>query len=89
MCAFRIYNIKNGKQKKCYKGSLGDDGTLIRVQLDPTGMYVGTSCSDKNLYLYDFFSGECMGSMSGHSEIPTGIKFANDLKHVISVGGDG
>lgn len=27
----RIYNMKDGKMKKSYKGSLGDDGTLIKV----------------------------------------------------------
>lgn len=28
---FRIFNISNGKQKKLYKGSQGEDGTLIKV----------------------------------------------------------
>lgn len=30
--SFRIFNISNGKQKKLYKGSQGEDGTLIKVQ---------------------------------------------------------
>ena len=85
---FRIYNIRNGKQKKCYKGG-GDDGTLIRVTLDPSGSYAATSCSDKNLYIYDFFTGECVATMCGHSEITTGIKFMNDLRHFISTSVDG
>lgn len=29
----RIFNISNGKQKKLYKGSQGEDGTLIKVSL--------------------------------------------------------
>lgn len=29
--ACRIFNINSGKQKKLYKGSLGEDGSLIRV----------------------------------------------------------
>lgn len=28
----RIFNISNGKQKKLYKGSQGEDGTLIKVR---------------------------------------------------------
>ena len=84
----RIYNIKNGKQKKCYSGSVGSEGVLIRVELDPSGAYVATSC-DKSVSIYDFFSGECVASMSGHSEIITAVKFTNDLKHLISVSGDG
>ena len=86
---FRIYNIKNGKQKKSYKGSIGDDGTMIKIQLDPSGQYVATSCSDKNLCILDFFTGEVQASMFGHSEVVTGLKFMNDFKHLISVSGDG
>ncbi|XP_072030662.1 uncharacterized protein [Amphiura filiformis] len=85
----RIHNTVTGKLKRIYKGSQSDDGTLIRVELDPSGMYVATSCSDKTLAIYDFYSGECVGTMTGHSELVTGIKFSNDCKHLISVSGDG
>lgn len=85
----RIYNTRTGKQKKCYSGSSGTEGTLLRVELDPSGHYAATSCSDKNLSVYDFFAGELVASMSGHSEISPGIKFLNDLKHVVSVSVDG
>lgn len=85
----RIYNLKNGKQKKSYKGSVGDDGTLIKLQLDQSGGFVAASCSDKNLSVMDFFTGELQASMFGHSEVVTGLKFMNDNKHLISVSGDG
>ncbi|XP_077991093.1 uncharacterized protein LOC144445426 [Glandiceps talaboti] len=85
----RIYNIRSGKQKKAYKGSLSDDGTLIRVEVDPSGVYAATSCSDKTLSVYDFYAGECVATMFGHSELVTGLKFSPDLKHVVSVSGDG
>ncbi|TNN41782.1 Mitogen-activated protein kinase-binding protein 1 [Liparis tanakae] len=84
----RIFNISSGKQKKLYKGSLSEDGGLLRVQLDPSGQYVATSCSDKNISIFDFSTGECVATMDGHSEIVTGIKFTNDCKHLISVSGD-
>ncbi|XP_078518404.1 mitogen-activated protein kinase-binding protein 1 [Lissotriton helveticus] len=84
----RLFNIGSGKQKKLYKGSQGEDGTLIKVQADPSGLYLATSCSDKNLSVFDFYSGECVATMFGHSEIVTGMKFTNDCKHMISVSGD-
>lgn len=28
----RVYNTVNGKQKKCYKGSQGDEGSLLKVR---------------------------------------------------------
>lgn len=87
--ASRIYNTRTGKQKKCYSGSSGTEGTLLRVELDPSGRYAATSCSDKNLSVYDFFAGELVASMFGHSEISPGIKFLNDFKHIISISVDG
>ncbi|ELU17931.1 hypothetical protein CAPTEDRAFT_22608, partial [Capitella teleta] len=84
----RIYNVKNGKQKKCYPASVASDGVLLRVELDPSGSYVATSC-DKCVSIYNFFSGECVASMMGHSEVITAIKFTNDLRHVITASGDG
>ena len=38
----RIYNIVSGKLKRTYKGAQSDEGTLIRVELDPSGIYVTT-----------------------------------------------
>uniref|UniRef100_A0A8C2DXE5 Mitogen-activated protein kinase binding protein 1 n=1 Tax=Cyprinus carpio TaxID=7962 RepID=A0A8C2DXE5_CYPCA len=73
---------------KIYKGSQGEDGTLIKVQMDPSGLYVATSCSDKNISIFDFYTGECVATMFGHSEIVTGLKFTNDCKNLISVSGD-
>jgi len=81
--------MRNGKQRKCYSGSTSGEGTIIRLELDPSSNYVATSSSDKVMNIYDFFSGECFASMYGHSEISTGIKFLNDMKHFVSVAGDG
>lgn len=32
MLLYRIFNISSGKQKKLFKGSQGEDGTLIKVR---------------------------------------------------------
>lgn len=31
----RVYNTVSGKQKKCYKGSQGDEGSLLKVSVRP------------------------------------------------------
>uniref|UniRef100_A0A9J8AGY2 WD repeat domain 62 n=1 Tax=Cyprinus carpio carpio TaxID=630221 RepID=A0A9J8AGY2_CYPCA len=84
----RVYNVQSGKMKKCFKGSLNDDGTLLKVQLDPSGMFLATSCSDKNICIFDYESGECVATLFGHSEIVTGMKFSQDCRHLITVSGD-
>lgn len=48
----------------------GVDGILLcapQVQIDPSGLYIATSCSDKNISIFDFYSGECVATMFGHS----------------------
>ncbi|KAM9259194.1 WD repeat-containing protein 62 [Morus bassanus] len=84
----RVYSTASGKQKCCYKGSQGDDGYLLKVQLDPSGTFLATSCSDKSIALINFHSGECVAKMFGHSEIVTGMRFTYDCKHLITVSGD-
>ncbi|XP_061156766.1 mitogen-activated protein kinase-binding protein 1 isoform X3 [Syngnathus typhle] len=86
--SIRIFNISNSKQKKIYKGSRGEDGTLIKVQIDPSGLYIAASCSDKSINIFDFYSGECVATMFGHSEVVTGLKFSSDCTRLISVSGD-
>ena len=83
----RVYMVGNGKHIKTFKGSVGEDGTLIKVVLDRSGVYLATSCTDKTISIYDFHSGDCMATMFGHSELVTGLKFTNDCRHLISVSG--
>ncbi|XP_048837761.1 WD repeat-containing protein 62 isoform X3 [Brienomyrus brachyistius] len=84
----RVYDVKSGKLKKCFKGSLSDDGTLLKVQMDPSGLFLATSCSDKNICIFDYETGECVATLFGHSEIVTELKFTPDCRHLITVSGD-
>ncbi|XP_041092293.1 WD repeat-containing protein 62-like isoform X2 [Polyodon spathula] len=84
----RIYNIDSGKQNKCFKGSQSEDGTLLKVQMDRSGMFLATSSSDKNISIFDFYTGECVATVFGHSEIVTAMRFSNDCRHLITVSGD-
>lgn len=85
----RVYSTQTAKQTKTFKGSFSDEGSLIKLCLDQSGIYIATSCTDKTLSVYDYYSNECMARMSGHSELVTGLKFTNDCKHLISASGDG
>nr|XP_006013149.1 PREDICTED: mitogen-activated protein kinase-binding protein 1-like isoform X1 [Latimeria chalumnae] len=84
----RVYNVISGKEKRCFKGAQGEDGTLLKVQMDPSGTLLATSCTDKNISIFDFYTGECVGTMFGHSELVTGMKFTNDCRYLITVSGD-
>ena len=57
--------------------------------MDSSGIYAATSCTDKTLCVYDYYSGECMATMFGHSELVTGLRFTNDCRRLVSASGDG
>ena len=54
-----------------------------------TGMYVAACAFDKTVNLFDFFSGDLLAQVSGHSELITAVRFSPDGRHLLSVGGDG
>lgn len=85
----RMYDLDSGKLISSYKGSLSDDGTLIKIAMDPSGLYFATSCTDKSLNLFDYKTGECVATAFGHSEVITGLKFSQNGRNLISVSGDG
>ena len=76
-----MYSVSGAKQTKTFKSSDSEDGTLIKVVLDRSGIYC-----DKTLAIYD--TGELMPTMTGTSELVTGLAFSNDCRHLISVSGD-
>lgn len=57
--------------------------------MDPSGMYVATSCSDKNINIFDFYTGECVATMFGHSGMNSlllGLKLKSPMfLHVIYI----
>lgn len=52
-------------------------------------MFVCCCAFDKTISLLDFFSGDLIAQVSGHSELITGVRFSPDGRHIISIGGDG
>ena len=84
----RVYDIESGKLTSTLKGSLSEDGTLIKIAIDPSGEYYATSSTDKTLSVFEYQTGECVATASGHSELITGLKFSLNGRSLISVSGD-
>ncbi|PRP86748.1 hypothetical protein PROFUN_02897 [Planoprotostelium fungivorum] len=84
-----VYTIATGKSSRSYKTE-GECGETLKVKLDPAGLYAATSSADKNIRLYDFFSGDFMTKVCGHSEVVTGLAFSRDkdCSRLLSVSGD-
>jgi hypothetical protein len=52
-------------------------------------MFIAVCSFDKSITIFDFFSGDLVAQVSGHSELITNIKFSPDGRRLISVAGDG
>ncbi|CAF4075090.1 unnamed protein product [Rotaria sp. Silwood2] len=85
----RVYNLQDGKRVRTCKGSIGDDtGYLIKIDIDTSGRYLATSCSNKCVYIWDTITTECVASLCGHSEIVTDVKFSQDGHYLYTISGD-
>lgn len=62
-----MYLVSNGRQRSTIKVPTSDDGSLIKVSLDVSGLYAATSSADKRVLLFDIYSKECIIKLSGHS----------------------
>ena len=52
-------------------------------------MFVAACAFDKTVNLFDFFSGDLVAQVSGHSDLITSVRFSPDGRYLLSVGGDG
>eukprot|EP00002_Diphylleia_rotans_P022866 TRINITY_DN4493_c0_g1_i2.p1 TRINITY_DN4493_c0_g1~~TRINITY_DN4493_c0_g1_i2.p1 ORF type:complete len:1186 (+),score=184.48 TRINITY_DN4493_c0_g1_i2:927-4484(+) len=82
-----VYNISTGKVVRSYKAQ--DSSEFVKVCIDPSGLFVASSTTDKTICIFDFYSGQFVGKAHGHSELITGISFTSDCKRLISTSGDG
>lgn len=86
---FRVYNTQDGKRIRTCKGSMNDDtGYLVKIDIDTSGRYLATSCSNKYVYIWDTITTECVASLCGHGEIVTDLKFSHDGHHLYTISGD-
>ena len=83
-----IWNVQSGRHMRTYK-SVHITQELYKADVDPSGMFVAASAFDKTINIFDFFSGELLSQVTGHSEVVTGVRFSLDGRHLVSIGGDG
>lgn len=65
----REYSVKDGKKIRQFRGSLNEDGYLVKMDMDRTGQLMATACTDKIVYIWDMKSTECLAYLYGHSEV--------------------
>ncbi|CAG7784804.1 unnamed protein product [Allacma fusca] len=88
----RVYNVSSGKHSKTLRSvsnnSNANIGTIIKVTLDPSGYFVAVASTDKTITIFDYYKGDVVASLLGHSELATALRFTPDCQNLMSVGGD-
>jgi WD40 repeat protein len=83
-----VWNLHTGKHMRAYRcNEIG--GELYKTDIDPSGMFIAACSFDKTISLVDFFSGDLISQVGGHSELITGVKFSPDGRSLVSISGDG
>lgn len=62
-----MYGVATGKKHTVIKVPTSDDAAIIKVTLDPSGLYAAASVGDKSVLIFDIYTGECVTKISGHS----------------------
>ncbi|BFZ23498.1 hypothetical protein BsWGS_26537 [Bradybaena similaris] len=85
----RVYSIISSVENTTYRGCPSHGGQLVKIEVDPSGQYLLTACSNRTINLLQFNTGNILNTFYGHAESITGIKFSHNMKHIISSAIDG
>jgi WD40 repeat protein len=85
----KILDIGTGIELHSYKTCGRESGHAVVAQIDPSGLFVATSTSDRRLRVHNLYTGECVAIGVGHSDALSAIKFLPDSLHLVSSAQDG
>lgn len=79
-----VFDVSTGKFIRAIYHTI-DFGEPLKLVIDPSGICIACSYSNKCAVIYDFGSGEIIAQAVGHAEAITGIIFLPDYERMISV----
>ncbi|KAI8831545.1 WD40-repeat-containing domain protein [Chytriomyces cf. hyalinus JEL632] len=82
-------HVIDGSSDKDDASSTSSPGGLLKMHLDPSGLYAAVAAADKCIRIVEVATGNVVASMLGHSEVVTGVKFSFDGKWIVSTSSDG
>ncbi|TPX54313.1 hypothetical protein CcCBS67573_g09587 [Chytriomyces confervae] len=82
-------HVIDGSSDKDDASSTASPGGLLKIHLDPSGLYAAVAAADKCIRIVEVATGNVVASMLGHSEVVTGVKFSFDGKWIVSTSSDG
>ncbi|KAJ3252634.1 hypothetical protein HDU77_005036 [Chytriomyces hyalinus] len=82
-------HVIDGSSDKDDASSTSSPGGLLKIHLDPSGLYAAVAAADKCIRIVEVATGNVVASMVGHSEVVTGVKFSFDGKWIVSTSSDG
>jgi len=87
---FHVYEVASGRHRRAFSFPEGASagGEAVKLSVDPAGITMAVSHTDRRIRLYDFYTGDLLAQASGHGDVATGSYITSDCTKLISVAGD-
>ncbi|KAH9512397.1 hypothetical protein Btru_039405 [Bulinus truncatus] len=77
-------------QEKCmFRGCPSEEAQIQKISLDDKGALLVTAASDRTINVINFYNGEILTTVPGHTKLVTGLMFSSTGDRVISTSMDG
>eukprot|EP00466_Bigelowiella_natans_P000518 jgi/Bigna1/125849/aug1.1_g557 len=84
-----IFGLFTGKEVKAYPVHPKRKVGVVRVNVDPSALFVAASCDDNSIRIVDWLNGKQVSKSMGHGGVATRIRFSSNCKSMYSASEDG
>lgn len=88
-CVIHLFDLVSMHPSRTYHIQSLAGGDPLRMVLDPSGLLLAISFSDRSILIVDWFTGGVLASVWGHSQPVQAMVFTADCRALLSVGKEG
>ena len=88
-CIVKMIDLSSARESRQYAIQTLGNGEPVRMALDPSGLLLAISFSDKSVLLLDWYSGAVLTTFYSHSLPVSALCFTADCRHLLTTGMDG
>ena len=88
-CVIHLFDLVSLHPSRTYHIQSLSGGDPLRMVLDPSGLLLAISFSDRSILIVDWFTGSVLASVWAHSQPVQSMVFTGDCRSLLSVGKEG
>ncbi|XP_055869250.1 mitogen-activated protein kinase-binding protein 1-like [Biomphalaria glabrata] len=85
----RILDMALLQEKRMFRGCPSEEGQIQKISLDDKGSLLVTAASDRTINVINFYNGDILITVPGHTKFVTGLLFSSTGDRIISTSMDG